>query len=652
MKTLMLWLPKFSAWLRTPASMGLWLSHGVFLAVLGLQAAGLLEPLELTAYDQGLRLRPVGPPDPRIVLIAETEADLQRWGYPLPDAVLAEALQRLNQAGAHTIGVDKFRDRPVPPGAEQLSATATANVFWIMQFGTDAKTRVDPPPFLNGLDQVGFSDFPVDRDGIIRRALLFLDDGQTAYSALALQLALYYLRAQGITPQPGFPNPEHLRLGPTTIPPLEAAAGGYHHADVAGYQYLLDFRGLAAPFATYTLSELLDGRAPDAALRGRIILIGTFADSLKDHLYIPPIGHTAPDSSLQWFGSKRLNGVEVHALAISQLLRFAQGETRPIRSLAPWQQWLWCWFWCLMGGGLGYRASSPLRFGSEIAVALIGLAIVDLAALGQSVWLPVGSAALGLVAAAGAVIAYLSVHERHEKQALMQMFARHVSPEVAESLWESRDQYMQKGRPQPQRLTATVLFSDIEGFTTISETLEPQILFAWLNGYLDVMAGTVITRGGIVNKYIGDAVMAIFGAPLLRATEAEIALDALRAVNCALDMGEALQRLNAQWAREGLPVIRIRIGIYTGALIAGSIGSDQRLEYTVIGDTVNIAARLESFSKRQGEVTEIVERDCRILIGEATQCRLGGGFHTQVVGAFPLKGRQEAITIHQVFGRL
>lgn len=96
----------------------------------------------------------------------------------------------------------------------------------------------------------------------------------------------------------------------------------------------------------------------------------------------------------------------------------------------------------------------------------------------------------------------------------MQIFARHVSREVAETLWQSRDQYMRQGRPQPQRLTATVLFSDIEGFTSISESLEPQILFAWLNSYLDAMAGTVIVRGGIVNKYIGDAVMAIFGAPL------------------------------------------------------------------------------------------------------------------------------------------
>ena len=652
MKTLMLWLPKFSVWLRTPASICLWLSQAVFMAVLGLQAFGLLEPLELTVYDQGLRIRPTGAPDPRIVLITETEADLKRLGYPLPDAVLADALRRLNQAGVQVIGIDKFRDRPIPPGVEQLAAAALSNVFWTMQFGADAKKRVTALPFLNGLDQVGFADFPVDVDGVVRRGLLFLDDGQTVYTSMALQLTLHYLRSQGITPQPGFPNPEHLRLGPTTIPPLEATTGGYHRADVAGYQYLLDFQGMAAPFVTYTVSELIDGQVPESALRGRIILFGTFADSLKDHLYIPPVGRITADSSQKWIGAGRINGVEVHALAVSQLLRFAQGETRPMRTLSDRQEGLWCWLWCLLGAGLGYRASSLWRFGGELTLALAGLALVDLAALEQNLWLPAGAAGLGLVAAAGTVIAYLSLQERHEKQALMQMFARHVSLEVAETLWQSRDQYMRHGRPQPQRLTATVLFSDIEGFTSISESLEPQILFTWLNSYLDAMAGTVIVRSGIVNKYIGDAVMAIFGAPLRRTNETAITQDAINAVNCALDMSEALQRLNAQWAGEGLPVIRIRIGIYTGVLIAGSIGSDQRLEYTVIGDTVNIAARLESFSKLRGEHSEMVECDCRILIGDATRQRLGDNFHSQALGDFPLKGRHETIRIHQVLSRV
>lgn len=379
--------------------------------MLSLQAVGLLEPLELTIYDQGLRIRPTGAPDPRIVLITETEADLKRLGYPLPDAVLADALQWLNQAGVQVIGINKFRNRPIPPGVEQLAAAALSNVFWIMQFGTDAKKRVTSPPFLNGLDQVGFADFPVDVDGVVRRALLFLDDGQTVYTSMALQLTLHYLRSKGITPQPGFPNPEHLRLGSTTIPPLEATTGGYHRANVAGYQYLLDFHGMATPFVTYTVSELINGQVPESALRGRIILIGTFADSLKDHLYIPPVrqdyGGFRPGIRSDLAGS---TGSKSRARC-QPVAAFRSGGNAPHADFKRWTGRAVVLAVVLARRWFGLWASSLWRFGGELTLALAGLALMDLAALAQNLWLPAGAAGLGLVAAAGTVIAYLSLQE-------------------------------------------------------------------------------------------------------------------------------------------------------------------------------------------------------------------------------------------------
>jgi class 3 adenylate cyclase len=141
---------------------------------------------------------------------------------------------------------------------------------------------------------------------------------------------------------------------------------------------------------------------------------------------------------------------------------------------------------------------------------------------------------------------------------------------VASALWEQRDQFLLGGRPRPQQITATVLFSDIHGFTSVSEKLPPERLMDWLNEYMEAMSQIVSAHHGVVNKYIGDAVMALFGAPLARTDEQEIAVDAVRAVECALAMRQEIARLNPLWVAKGLPEISIRVGIYTGPLVAGS----------------------------------------------------------------------------------
>src|SRR6185503_5245719 len=232
----------------------------------------------------------------------------------------------------------------------------------------------------------------------------------------------------------------------------------------------------------------------------------------------------------------------------------------------------------------------------------------------------------------------------------MQLFSKHVSKEIASALWEQREQFLEGGRPRPQQLTATVLCVDIRGFTTISERLDPVTLISWLNQYMETMARQVSRHDGIVNKYIGDAIMALFGVPLARKSEAELAQDAVNAVNCALSMERWLRRLNRQSAAQGLPAIAIRAGIHTGPLVAGSLGSTDRMEYTVIGDTVNTAFRLESYDKTFA-TPDAASRAGRILIGEET-CRLiGDHFEVQNIGEVELKGKEEVITAYRVIGR-
>lgn len=242
-----------------------------------------------------------------------------------------------------------------------------------------------------------------------------------------------------------------------------------------------------------------------------------------------------------------------------------------------------------------------------------------------------------------------SEEERDQKAQLMRIFCRHVSEEVAEEMWRDRAQFLSGSRPRPQLLTATVMFVDIRGFTSISERLGPETLFDWLNEYMEAMAEIVAAHRGMINKYIGDAIMVVFGTPIPRTTEEEIALDATRAIDCALAMCDALKTLNADFVRRGLPAVGIRAGVFTGPLTAGTLGSSQRLEYTVIGDTVNMAARLEQIKTLEpfGEV----DTPCRILIGESTQRHLPSRYQTRALPPVLVAGKTEPIPVYLVEGK-
>lgn len=632
---------------------GLLLGQLVFAALLALTQTGALQVLELQVYDHALRWQPLTPPDERIVLIGETEADIQRWGHPLPDSVLAEALERLAQGQPRVIGVDKYRDLPVPPGSERLDQTIRSHpeIVWVMKFGNAAarEPAIAPPPVLANSDRIGFSDVPLDEEGLVRRGLLFLDDGRQAVSAFSLIVALHYLQAEGVSLQPDPENPGHLRLGATTLPPLATDEGGYVHADTAGYQYLLDYRGRLSARQIYTLTEVLEGRAPAGQFTDKIVLLGSMAVSLRDDFQIP-VQHflaDAPSSTPMSDHPGRIAGVVLHALQINQLLRFALTGDAPIRGLSNHLEIAWLWLWCMAGFGLTLCRQRFRWLLVLMTSALMALGGMGLLAWSQRVWLPLATPALGFILVAVLSGGYRSVQDYVEKRLLMNLLVRHVAPEVADTLWRERERLVAGGRLIPQRLTATVLFADIQGFTTIAETLEPARLMDWLNVYMEAMTQVVMTQGGVIKQYAGDQVMALFGAPAPRQTEAEITHDAVQAVQCALIMGERLQCLNTAWTGQRLPTIAVRIGLCTGPLIAGSLGGRQRIEYAVVGDTVNIASRLESFDK---EAHFIAGNRCRVLIGESTFCHVRHRFRVTEVGRVKFKGKQQETTVYRVDG--
>ncbi|MDP2827814.1 MAG: adenylate/guanylate cyclase domain-containing protein [Sulfuricellaceae bacterium] len=638
-------VPERISKLFTPLLICLLIGNLVFLLVWGVRATGGLQSLELSAYDMAFRLRPSAPVDDRIVLITETEEDLHRWGYPLSDEVLAQVLDRLGQAGARVIGVDKYRDAPVQPGEQHLNLALKNNphVVWVSKFGGVGATAVAPPKLLQGSGQVGFNDLIDDPGGIVRRGLLFLDDGETVAYSLPLMMALHYLESSQIGLQPDPSNPQHLRLGVTTIPPFEQHDGGYVGADAAGYQFLLDYAAMPGRFPRFTVTELLEGKVSPEKIRDRIVIVGTTAKSINDYFFTPYSQGLATD--------QRIYGVELFAHVTSQLLRFAQGKQQPFRILPDPLEYGWLWIWCMLGAAAALRGRT-LR--GSLAAVVVGGAMLGATcylAFVYAWWIPLVPPLAGFLLTVMSAASYISSQEKRQRAMLMKIFSRHVSNEVASALWEQRDQFLLGGRPRPQQITATVLFSDIHGFTSVSEKLAPERLMDWLNEYMEAMSQIVSEHHGVVNKYIGDAVMALFGAPLAHTDEQEIAADAVRAVECALAMAGEIARLNPLWVAKGLPEISIRVGIYTGPLVAGSLGGTDRLEYTVIGDTVNIASRLESYDK---DFTADADagRCCRILIGDATLKRLGGRYRTKSVGSVAFKGKEERIASYQVIDRL
>ncbi len=629
--------------LRSPLAAGLLISTLVFLAILGLRSTGSLESLELAAYDWYMRLRPGDhAADPRIVLVTITESDIRNQGrWPLTDDTLAQLLRILTRYRPRVIGLDIYRDISVPPGREELDAVFTRNrhIITVMKFGETVSAGIPPPPVLKESDQIGFNDILVDRDGIVRRGLLFLDDEQGIAYSFALRVALRYLEVEGITPQPDVSNPQYLRLGRTTLRPFEPNDGAYVGADARGYQFLLDFKG--GSFPSFSLTSLLSGDVAPETTKERIVLIGVTAES------VPDIFHTPYSPGPQ--AGQRMTGIALHGHIVSQLLRSGLEGSSPVASASERQEVFWILLWCMMGGVLSLWVRSPLRFSLVGIGGLLILGFAGYFALVSGWWIPVVSPGMAWFVSAAVVTAYMSNQEKRQRAHLMQLFSKHVSQEVAESIWQQRDQFLDGGRLRSQRLIATVFFTDLVGFTSVSEKLNPQALMEWLNEYMEVMAQQVMDHGGVINKYTGDSIMAVFGVPLPRKADAEISLDAVNAVNCALAMERTLIQLNSRWREQDLPTIGMRIGIFTGPLVAGSLGSAQRLEYTVIGDTVNTASRLESFGKDL--FGPDAHSPCRILIGEATFRHLGHQFQAQEVGEVSLKGKDEKIAIYRVLAR-
>ncbi|MDH3661196.1 MAG: CHASE2 domain-containing protein, partial [Alphaproteobacteria bacterium] len=625
--------------------------------VLLLRSLGALEGLELKAYDAYLELAGERrDPSPSVVMVEFTEEDEATFGFPLPDDRLADLFELLTAKGAVAIGLDLIRDRPEPKAADQsaferLSRTLRdqSSIVGIVKDGAGA---FGPPPALADRPlQIASAAILPDADGRIRRGLLHLTEQDGARRpTLALMLAARYLAANDVAVD--WPAPDRLRLGDHEIRPFSPEASGFyrqHGGFGGGYQFLLTFPACATGFERHRVGDLLGGDAEAIDLQGRIVLVGNTVRAAKDVVDLPI-------DCAGMLGGKMF-GLHLHGQIIEQLIGLSEGDLSPLETteqrvasplLAAAIDGGWIWLWTILGGLIALLLPSPLWLAIGAGVCLFLLAGSTLwlfAAAGW--WLPSVPPALGFALALTLAIAYVMTRARSEREDIMALFSGVVSKGVADAIWRRRDRAEDETL---QLMTATVMFTDIKGFTTISESLAEPVLADWLNDYMAAMVDIVATHGGVIEKFAGDGLTIEFGVPEARESEAEIDADARSAVDCALAMALALPALNADWREKGLPTIGIRVGIHTGPLMVGVIGSADRWQYSIIGDTANTAARLESYAKDDPGLGCDVGH-CRILISGATFDRLGEGFRTEFVGEASLKGKALTIDVHRVHGR-
>jgi adenylate cyclase len=599
----------------------------VTIAVLGLRSLGLLQALEFPVLDQFFLMRPQEAIDPRIVIVEANEADVQKVGrWPLTDAKLAKVLQTIKQQKPAAIGLDLYRDLPVEPGSQTLTKLfeTTPNLIGVQKVSSSSdSSSVNPSPILKQRDQVGANDFPLDGDGKVRRGLFYLEDqaDETIFS-FGFRLAEFYLKTKGIEPE--LTVDESIKLGAATFPAFRANDGSYVDAQAEGYQVLLNYRGTQQQFQTVTLTQVLDKKIAPDLMRDRIVLLGTTAESLKDLFYVPYSSSlTAPT---------RMAGVTIHANLISQILSAALDGRVP--TLKTWNEpleGLWILVWATIGASLSWqqRYSSkpgfrPWHIVSVIFTAscLVGGSYIMFL---QGWWLPVVPPILSLFGASIVITGYLA----QSAAEMRRTFGRYLTDEVVASLLETPGGLTLGG----ERRKVTILISDLRGFSAISERLPPEQVVMILNLYLGVMSDTVTRYSGTINEFIGDGIFVMFGAPIYREDDSE------RAVACAIAMQSAMADVNRQNQQLGLPTIEMGIGINTGEVVVGNIGSQRRAKYTVIGNHVNLAARIESYTVGG-----------QILISDDTFRDVGDIIKVDRQIQVEPKGIKEPITLYNVNG--
>src|ERR1039457_5252620 len=465
------------------------------------------------------------------------------------------------------------------------------------------------PEFQANAANAGHFNPLVDPDGVSRRVPM-LAGYQGAYYE-ALSLAISRVLAGYPKVEPGFPPDrfvsrnysglEWLKVGPVTIPVDESVSA------------LIPYRGKRGSFKYISLADVYFDKVPKDELRGKIALIGTSAPGLLD-LRSTPVGSVFP-------------GVEIHANMITAMLDNNFKQKPPYMLGAEGV--------LLLIGGIALAMLVPLL--SPLKATLVSLlAMLLITGLNVMLWarggmvLPLASSLLMTAALFALNMSWGYFVESRSKRQFTELFGQYVPPELVDKMAEDPEKYSMEGKSEE----LTVLFSDIVGFTSISESLEPRELSQFINDYLTAMSLVIRNNRGTLDKYIGDAIMAFWGAPV------EDPEHARQGVITAMAMQTELDKVRAQMLARGWPDIRIGVGVNTGQMRVGDMGSKLRKAYTVMGDAVNLGSRLEGLTRIYG---------VGIIVGPYTK-QLVKDMVFRELDRVKVKGKDEPVDIFEPIG--
>lgn len=604
-----------------PTNLRVILLFGTAALLLIIQALGMfsdistpIERLEYSIQDGFARLRGVDETSGNIVIVAIDDQSFSWTGlqWPWPRSYLAEIVDQVNKGGGRVVGVDVFLFEPDEKEedndakfAEALgNAPASVSVIQILHNsgeGFETESRILPlSVYRNVLDGMGITDVKRDEDAIVRNVGASSIYQGEVYPHWAFEIARLYLGVDA----PVF-TANGVEFNRQNIP-LNAG------------QLPVYFAGPAGTYSTYSASDTHDGitleQDPDA-FRGKIVLIGATSITLQD-IYPTPFSARNPTP-----------GVEIVANAVDTIL-----SGKFITYTPPWVSLLMTICAALLAFLITLSRRPSLTVTLLAAGALAYWALAFILSIQQRYILPVAAPEAMLFL--GVVLPTLeqAVSQEREKRRVRNLFSRFISPQMVDQMMKTQDI-----NSLNKRADLTIIFSDIRGFTTLSEKLPPEDVVSLLNPYLEAMSQVIYKHGGTVDKYEGDAIIAFFGEPVPYKDHAA------RALHASLDMRRALAELREKWAKEGKPSqVEMGVGINSGEVFVGLLGSEQRINYTVIGDNANLAARLQDLTKTYA---------WPILVSESTYRQIKDEFDAELADAVTVKGKTKAVNVYKVLGR-
>ena len=668
-------------------SLVLSIALAVLLSAVYIFGVGYLEVMELKARDLRFQFRGVIKPGSEVVLAVIDEKSIDELGrWPWPRSRIAEVIRALDKDGAKVIGFDIVFAEPDINDSQKLIArleeeikvqglnnksisrllekekkladndlilaqtilevdtpvilgyflriTKDRTVAHITEEQIQAQiarlknshytfTRLSGPdiemqdteftkafmpvaniPLLSNsaVASVYMNTFP-DIDGSLRWLPLVIQVRDKFYLPLSLQSLRYYLDDAPTSISVSEIGVESVKIGPYELPTDEFG------------RFLINFRGPTYTFPHYSMADILSGNFEPGTFKDKIVLAGATAQGIYD-LRITPFEAGYP-------------GLEVHANVLDSILR---------RDFLISPQWssildLLAIFLAALALGLVLPRLSAV-FGLFFAAIVLGAeAGMNYYFFTKGLWLNLIYPIIAVILIYIGVTIFRYITEEREKRKIKSAFTKHVHPSVVDEMMKNPEMLKLGG----QKKMLTVLFSDIKGFTTISEQMEPDALIELLNEYLTPMTDLVFKYEGLLDKYIGDAIMAVYGAPI------EMEDHALKACRTGLEMLEKLKELRRLWAEKDptIPHVDCRIGLNTGVIVVGNMGSQDRFDYTAVGDDVNLASRLEGAGK---------EYDTNIIIGEATHEQVKGEMVCRELDLIEVVGKTKPVRIYELLG--